>query len=192
MSSAAIRRAPPALPINASLATAQIFPLASNSLLACAISAPGKLALEAKRFTVRAEGNAQTSGAFTVKASIYGIVNTLPTAPLTPGSWTLLGSGTARTVSTAWSPWWIQCDLIYDSNSGLLQGIFSQMLNNLFDTGAAITNQLTGINGSNIPILQGATTVQPFDPTVWFAAALTFGTASATNVGNLSNFEIAF
>jgi hypothetical protein len=72
-----------------------------------------------------------------------------------------------------------------------MAGSFNQMVNNLFDASAALAATVTGINGSNIPILQGATTVQPTDPALFFAVALTFGTAGV-NIGNVLNFELAF
>jgi len=193
MSSSAIKRAAPANPVIASVNTSQIFALASNPLIPCTVAAPGKLALEAKRFTVRAEGSAKTAvDAYTVKATLFGAL-VVPATPFTPGNWTLLGAGTARAVATAGSvPWWIEANLIFDSVGGLLQGAFQQMANNLFDATAAITNQVTGINGTNVPVTQGASVIQPADPVVVFAVGLTFGTANAANVGNLSNFEVAF
>jgi hypothetical protein len=167
-----------------------MFTLASNPLLAVSLGVPGKLALEGKQFRVRAEGNMQTAGAFTAKASLVAAL-ALPATPLTIGNWTLFGAGTARTVSTAWSPWWIQADLIFDSSSGAVQGVFSQMVNNLFDAPAALSNQLTGVNGTNVIVTQASTPVAPTDPVFFLGVALTFGTAGA-NVGNLMNFEIGF
>ena len=146
--------------------------------------------LEAKRFTIRAEGNALTAGNYTFKAGLYaGLV--IPGTPLTAANWTLLGAGTARAINTTWAPWWIEANVIFDSNSGNLQGIFNQMVNNLFDASAALTNQLTGINGTNVNVTQGATVVPPTDPAFYVAIALTFGTGGV-NIGNLSNFEVAF
>jgi hypothetical protein len=190
MSSIAIRRAAPANVVNASVATAQVFTLASNPLVPCTLGVPGKLAIEGKRFTVRAEGNAQTAGAFTCKASLLGAL-TIPATPLVAANWTLLGSGTARTISTAWATWWIDANLIFDSQSGLLQGTFNQQVNNLFDAAAALGNGLTGINGSNQVVTQGGTPVQPTDPAFYLAVALTFGTAGA-NTGSIYNFEVGF
>jgi hypothetical protein len=193
MSSAAIRRAPPSNVVTAAVTTAQVFSLASNSAIPTTVPCPGKLALEAKRFTVRAEGSAKTAvDAYTVKATLLaGLV--IPATPFTATNWTVLGAGSARAVATAGSvPWWIEANLIFDSVGGAMQGTFNQLANNLFDASAAITNQVTGINGTNLNVTQGATVVPPADPVVVFAVALTFGTANAGNVGTLSNFEIAF
>jgi hypothetical protein len=192
MSSSAIRRAAPANPVSASVATAQVFTLASNALLPVTVAAPGKLTLEAKRFTVRAEGNAVVStAAYTVKASLLGAL-VIPATPLTAANWTLLGSGTARAIAAAGSvPWWIDANCIFDSVGGAMQGTFNQMVNNLFDAAAALANQVTGINGTHLPVVQGSNTVLPADPVAYFAVAITFGTAG-TNSANLANFEIAF
>lgn len=190
MSSLAIKRAAPANSVVANTGNAQVFTLASNAAAPAVVAAPGKLILEGKRFTVRAEGNLQTVGAYTAKASLLAAL-TIPGTPLTAANWTLLGSGTARAVGTAWAPWWINADLIFDSMSGALQGTFNQMVNNLFDASAAIANQVTGINGTNQNVTQGATVVPPADPVLYFAVALTFGTAGL-NVGNLMNFELGF
>jgi hypothetical protein len=191
MSSIAIRRAAPANPVIAAVNTAQVFSFLANSLIPVNIGAPGKLALEGRQFRVRAEGNAFTNGAYTVKASLLaGLV--VPAVPFTVGNWTLLGAGTARAVANTWAPWWIQADLIFDSTGGAMQGTFQQMVNNLFDASAAIANQVTGINGTNLNVTQGATVVPPADPAVVFGVALTFGTADGANVGNLKNFEIGF
>jgi len=192
MSSIAIQRAAPANPVNTAVATAQIFTMASNPLLAASVSLPGKLAIEQKRFTLRAEGNATVStAAYTIKATLFG-ASALPSAPLTPANWTLLGAGTARAVAAAGTvPWWIEANLIMDSTSGLLQGTFQQLVNNLFDAAAAITNQVTGLNGTNVTVTQATVPIPPADPVAWFAVGITFGTAGA-NSANLANFEIGF
>lgn len=193
MSSIAIQHAAPAAQLTGTVATAQVWPLASNNQLACTLPIPGKLRLEGKRFSIRAEGNCQVAGATTtINATLLGAL-TLPTAPLVAANWTTLKAGTAATIAAAggWAPWWIQADLIFDSQSGLLQGTFSQVANNAITAAAAIT-ALTGLNGSNLPVVQaGPITVQPSDPVAWLAMAFTFGTAGA-NIGNLMNFELGF
>lgn len=194
MSSIAIRRTPPSAPVIANTGNAQIFAQLSNLVLPTTLSVPGKLAIEGKKFTVRAEGNAYVNGAYTVKASIYaGLV--IPAVPFTAGNWTLLGSGTARAIATTtYAPWWIQADCQFDSQSGILHGVFSQLVNNLYDGAAVLAAKLTGVNGTNVVQNQGAagvTPVQPTDPVLYFAVALTFGTADL-NIGNLGNFELGF
>jgi len=190
MSSLAIRRAVPANPLTGSVATAQVFTNISNPLSPNVLSVPGKLAIEGRKFSVRAEGNALTVGAYTFKPTLLGAL-TIPGTPLTAANWTTLGSGTARAIATTWGGWYIEADLIFDSQSGILSGSFSQLVNNLFDARAALAATLTGINGSNVPVLQGATTVPPADPVAYLAVAGTFGTAGL-NVANLMNFEIGF
>ena len=192
MSSSAIRRAAPASPVSAAVATAQVFPLASNINLPCTVAAPGKMILEGKRFTVRAEGNAVVStAAYTIKAALLGAL-VIPATPLTAANWTTLGSGTARAVAAPGSvPWWIEALCIYDSVGGALQGIFNQMANNLYDSLAPLTGTLAGINGTNQTVSQAGSPVLPSDPVAYFAVAFTFGTAGA-NSANISNFELAF
>ena len=192
MSSFAIRRAAPAAQLAGTAATAQIFALASNTQLAASLPVPGKGALEGKGFYIRAEGSAfVAAGTTTVKASLYA-ATALPATPLTPGSWTLIGAGTARAIATSsWAPWWFEANLMYDSNGGLMQGTFEQMANNLYDVRGAAANVLTGINGTNVTVTQAGTPVPPADPVAYFAVGLTFGTAGA-NLGNLANFELGF
>ena len=193
MSSSAIKRAAPASPLNAALATAQVWALASNPIQACVLGVPGKLALESKRFTVRAEGNMQVAaGATTGKLSLLAALLP-PAAPLVAANWTLIGSGTARAVASLACPFFIEANLIFDSISGLVQGSFQQLVANLFDGSAPVANVLSGVNGTNVPQVQtGPVTVQPTDPVFYLAAALTFSAAAAGNVGNLVNFELAF
>jgi hypothetical protein len=189
MSSLAIKRAAPANPVIAAVTTAQVFALASNSAAACTIGAPGHLAIEGKKFMVRAEGNLQTVGAYTALPTLLAKLAT-PASPLVPGNWTIIGAGTARAVGTAWSPWWIEAELQFDSISGIMHGIFSAETNNLYDARAAISNTITGINGTNTTLASGNTAV-PTEPALVFAVALTFNTGGL-NIGNLYNFELGF
>jgi hypothetical protein len=191
MSSSAVRRAAAANPANAAVTTAQIFSLASNSVQACSIGLPGKLVLESKRFTVRAEGNAQVAaGTTTGNITLLGSL-TLPAAPLVPANWTTIKAGTAAAIAGLACPWWLQADLIFDSISGLLHGTVQLIANTLTAT-AAITGVLTGINGTNLPVTQaGPVTVQPTDPVLYLAVAATFS-VGAGSVANLVNFEVAF
>lgn len=192
MSSSAIRRAAPAAQLTGAGTGAQVFPLASNTALACSLAIPGKGALDGRRFTARAEGSALVAaGTTTVNATLLAAL-TLPGTPLTAANWTTIGAGTATAIATAtYAPWWIDGEFIYDSNGGLLQGDYSALINNGYKVRAAISNQLTGINGTNQTVNQAGTLVPPADPVCYLAVALTFGTGGA-NVGNLANFEIGF
>jgi hypothetical protein len=194
MSSIAINRAAPANPIPGGVTSAQIFALASNPLLPATVSAPGKLAIEAKRFRVRGEGNAVVSvNTTTVKPTLYaGLV--VPASPLVAGSWTIIAAGAAVAISTTTltAPWWIEADLIFDSIGGFMQGAWNQMVNNGWTANAAIGNQISGINGTNQNVVQATVTIPPADPVVQFALGLTFSAANAANVGNCSNFEVSF
>lgn len=192
MSSIAIRRAAPAAQLTGTVATAQVFAALSNPLTAVVVPVPGKGVLEGKRFMIRAEGSAfVAAGTTTVNATLLAAA-AIPGSPLVAANWTVIGAGTATAIATAaYAPWWIEANLIYDSNGGLLQGSYSALVNNGLKANAAITNQLTGINGTNVSVTQGATPVPPADPVAWFAVALTFGTVGA-NIGNLANFELGF
>lgn len=187
MSSLAIRRASPANPVNANVTSAQVFALTSNPLAPVTVALPGKLVLEAKRFTVRAEGWVVTGTTTNVTATLIAGL-TIPGTPFTIGNWTTLGASTARAVNTASCPWFIQADLIFDSVSGKLQGVFSDLINNLWDAPAVLSNVLTGINGLNV--ISGSTA--PADPVAFIGVALTFSAANVGNVGNLANFELGF
>jgi hypothetical protein len=194
MSSIAINRAAAALPLPGLVTTAQIFALASNALLPAVVSAPGKYAIEQKRFRVRGEGNAFVSvNTTTVKPTLYGAL-VVPASPLVAANWTVLAAGAAVAIATTTltCPWWIEADLIFDSVGGFLQGIWNQIVNNTYAAPAAIGNQLSGINGSNQNATQNAVVIPPADPVVQFAVGLTFSVANALNGGNLSNFELGF
>ena len=192
MSSSAIRRAAPAAQITGTVTTAQVAALASNPLLPLTVAVPGKGVLDGRMFIVRAEGSAfVAAGTTTVNATLLG-GNAIPATPLTAANWTTIKALTATAIATAsYAPWYLEGRLIYDSNGGLLQGTVKGMINNTLIAEAAITNQLTGINGMNVPISQAGTLVQPADPVAYFALALTFGTSGA-NIGNVANFEIGF
>ncbi|HET6220195.1 MAG TPA: hypothetical protein VFE27_24415 [Acidobacteriaceae bacterium] len=194
MSSLAIKRTPPSNPVIGNVATAQVFSQLSNPLLPTALAVPGKLAIEAKKFTVRAEGNAYVNGAYTLKATLLAAL-VIPAVPFTSTNWTVLGSGTARAIATTtYAPWFIQADCQFDSQSGIMHGVFSQLVNDLYDGAAVLAATVTGINGTNVIQNQGAagvTPVAPTDPALYFAVALTFGTAGL-NIGNLANFELGF
>ena len=191
MSSSAIRRAAPANPANAAVATAQIFSFLSNSALACTVPARGKGVLDGRQFRVRAEGNLLTAvGTTTAKPQLL-VSGTLPASPLVIGNWTALAAGAGVASPTTGCPWWAEASLIYDSISGLMHGYFWSMVNNSLNAIAAITGVLTGINGLNQPVTQGGSPVQPQDPVAYFAVGLTFSAAGA-NVANLVNFEVGF
>jgi len=191
MSSIATRRAAPANPANAQVATAQVFSLVSNNTLACVVGARGKGALDGRAFRVRAEGNLLTAvGTTTAKPQLL-VAATLPSSPLVIGNWTAIAAGAGVASPTTGCPWWAEATLIYDSISGLMHGTYAQLVNNTYAAPAAITGVLTGINGTNAPVTQGGSPVQPQDPVCYFAVALTFG-AAGLNVANLVNFELAF
>ncbi len=186
MSSAAIQKAPPAAQVLAAVTTAQIFPNLATPTLAAILNIAGTGRLEQKKFKVRGSGYATTAGATTtVTATLYA-KNAAPAASLVAGNWSVIGVSSARVVNTTTVPWWIEADLIFDSVGGKLGGTFNAMVNNTLDAAAAITNPLTGLNGSSYAVTQGATKVPAAEPVFVVAVGLTFGVnASAGNIGNL-------
>lgn len=190
MSTSAIYKAQPANQIS-TVGAATIFSLANNNTLAATVRVPGKLYLDGKRFFVRAEGSVYIgTAAGTAQPTLYG-VTALPASPLVPGNWTLIGAATAQTFgSAAWVPWWIEANLIYDSNGGLMHGTFTSVAANKLTATAAITNPLTGINGTNVTVTQGGTPVPPADPVAWFAVSMNL--VGAGSLANLANFEVGF
>lgn len=188
MSSAAIRRAAPA---NNPLTASGVFPLASNTVLACTLAVPGKLVLEGKKFRIRAEGNVLVAvGTTTVKPQLLA-ANLIPASPLLIASWTALSAGAAVACPTTGCPWFAECDLIFDSVSGLMHGTWDQVVNNTWSAPAAITGIITGINSTNLTVTQGVTPVPTADPVVQLAIGITYSAAGA-NACNLSNFELSF
>ena len=100
MSSIAIRRAAPASSLASGGTTAAIFALASSSQAACTLPVPGKLVLEGKRFTVRAEGSLLiAAGTTTAGFTLLGAVAAIPASPLVPGSWTTIAAPAAQSGS---------------------------------------------------------------------------------------------
>lgn len=197
MSSSAIRRAAPAALLNAAVATAQVWPLASNNQLACTTYAPGKLALEGKSFKVRAEGILTTAAAATTALITLLAATVLPASPLVAANWTTLAAGAATAVTAVVGGsgnFLLESTLQFESASGSMQGLWYQLLNNVSAAAAPIAARLTGLNGTNSPASQlpGPTVVPPADPVIYFAAAVTFSAGAAGNVGNLVNFEVAF
>lgn len=176
MSRATIK-APLAAQVNAAVTTSQIFPLSSTPTLACTMAVPGSGVLEMKKFIIRATGKATSAGATTTGlATIYGAV-ALPSAPFTPGNWTVLCSGTARVINTTTCPWFIEAHVAFDLTSGKLQGSFQAMTNALFDTFATLSNPLASIVAA--------------EPLFYLGVGFTFGVnASASNIAVLNEFAI--
>ena len=187
MSSIAIDRSVPAAQITAS----GIFPTFAVNTMPVIVRAPGKLAVEQKVFSVRAEGSVYVpSGTGTALATLY-VATALPANPMTPGSWQVLGAGAAQTPGVAgWTPFMIEALLQFESNSGTVQGAFRQMASNNIAAYAAISNRPTGVNATNLPVQQGASLIQPADPVLFFTVGMTL--SAAGSIGNLMNFETAF
>lgn len=187
MSTAAIQRAQPASPVSAAINTSQIFPLKASGVSigapappasAAVLPCPGSSRLEQKRFEVRASGYCKTNGAYTVTPVLYAaLVAPTGAASLVPANWTAIATGTATAVSTTSAGWILQAEMLFDSVSGKLQGMFEQNVNNSYVSRAALSAALTGVNGATEPVLT-------------FAVGLTFNTADASNLGVLADFVL--
>lgn len=179
MRSDAITKAPLAANISAAVNTSQIFPLNSNLLAPCAISVPASGTLEQYEFEIAASGRLTTNGAYTALITLFAALAVPAANPLTPASWTIIGATTARAVGTTSCPWFYRAHLVADAISKKLQGTFGGMVNNLVDAPAAVTNVLANVN------LAAAV-----DPAIVFAIGITFGTADALNIGQLTYFGL--
>ncbi len=126
-----------------------------------------------RMFRVRAYGRATTAGAYTLVIGLYyGISATV-------GSNTLIAVSSARSISTASANWYIEAVMMQDSTSQKVGGHQLAMVNNLFDTTAALSNGLTSVNLST-----------GTEGGIGFTAAATFSSSSATNAAYLISFEL--
>jgi hypothetical protein len=174
MSTQAINRAPAAAQVSANVTTAQIFPNSFNSSIACLLTGPGGGVLEQKRFWVRASGYVTTGTNTNVTITLYSGTS------LTAGGNTVLGASTARAVNTTSAPWNFEAVLTFDSVSGKLQGSFKDMINNILDADAALSNVVTGVSGA----------AGSASPALNFVIGVTFSAANVGNIGNLGDFSL--
>lgn len=172
--------------VNANVSTAQIFPSAQTPTLAYTLNAQGSGKLEQKRFYVRASGYVTGGTTTNVTVTLYAVAGpNIPANPLTAGSWTVLGASTARAVNSSTAPWFYEAALVFDSVSGKLHGTFTDVINNNLDAAAALSNVVTGINGSTSASLG-------VEPPIIFVVGITFSAANAGNIGNLGDFTLDY
>lgn len=189
MSSAALTRALPSLPVNASVTTAQLFANRQVPSVPTVIGILGSGRLEQRKFTVRASGSATTGTTSNLTATLY-IAAAIPATPFTAGSWAVLGASTAHSLVSLTAPWMIEAQLEFESIGGTMQGIYNALINNAVDAAAAISNRLTGLNGTSNTITQepGGAVVVAAEPVFVIGVGLTFSVANAGNVGTLGDF----
>lgn len=185
MSSSTLTKAQPAAPVNANVTTSQIFPNRQVPAGPAVLAVLGSGRLEQKKFTVRASGTVTTGGAANVTVTLYA-AKAIPGVPFTPGNWAVLAASTARAVATATSGFLIEADLELESVGGSLQGRFFALVNNLMDAYAAITNPLTGLNGTGEAV--GA--IPAAEPVFYLAVGITFSAAAAGNTAALGEFVL--
>ena len=190
MSSSAITRARFAAPISADVATAQLFPDKANPAVPVYINVPGTGRLEGKKFVVRASGSVTAGVAGNVTATLL-MGKTLPSAaPFTVGNWTILGASAATALTLGTGNWQIEAELQFESVGGTLEGTFTSLIKNTLGAAAAITNTLTGLNGTSQAVIQGGSSVGAAEPVFVIAVALTFATANAGNTATLDDFTL--
>jgi hypothetical protein len=190
MSAGALYTSVPAGPINANVATAQLFPNRQVPSLPVTLNVLGSGRLEQRKWTARASGSATTGVESTVTVSLYA-AKTLPATPFVAADWTLVAASTARTIDAATAGWEIEASLMFESVGGTLQGTFQDMIDNLYDAAAAITGTLTGLNGTSNKVTQpGDVVVIPAEPVFYLTCGLTFGTANVDNSAVLGDFSL--
>jgi hypothetical protein len=157
------------------------------------LAIPGTARLNGKQFQVRASGNVTVAGTSpTVQLQLLGAIP--------GGNNVVLAQSTARTVTTSASyAWALEATLQGDNLSAILQGWFSDAINNVVDTQAALTNTLTGVNFGTIAA-SGASNGASYptsgylplnagdEPAINLQFALVFGVSNAANAGNLLEF----
>jgi hypothetical protein len=107
------------------------------------LAIPGTARLNGKQFQVRASGNVTVAGTSpTVQLQLLGAVP--------GGNNVVLAQSTARTVTTSASyAWTLETTLQGDNLSAILQGWFTDAINNVVDSQAALTNTLTVNNAAS-------------------------------------------
>jgi hypothetical protein len=189
MSAGALYQAPPAGPVNANVTTAQLFPNKQVPSSPVVLVVLGTGRLEQRKFTARACGSVTTGTTSTVAATLY-MAKVIPGTPFTAANWTVIGASTARSLASISAPWMIEANLQFESVGGTMQGTFDTCINNLADGAAAITNRISGLNGTGETIDQAGTEVVAAEPVFVIAVGLTFATANAGNIGTLGDFSL--
>jgi hypothetical protein len=149
------------------------------------LNAPGSGVLEQEPFRVKAAGWVKIpAGTFTATlvAALYGVAGA---AAWTAASGNKLAASTSLSVTQAGTtavviPFEIEIACEGDSTSGLLQGLMTDIVNNVKDStnnGAVLTNAPTGVNFQTEPPLQ-------------FAAGVTLTNAGTGAICNLGFFAL--
>jgi hypothetical protein len=122
-------------------------PSLSSATQALVLNIPATSPLDGQPFEVLASGRLNLGTSSTVEIKLYSGSST------TVGSNTLLKTSGAMTAFSGKSNWWVKAKLMFDSDSGKLNGTLQFMCNNVLVAEAAITNVPTGISNSNNPVL---------------------------------------
>jgi hypothetical protein len=190
MSAGALYRANPAATLAGGVTTAQLFANRQTPALPATINVLGAGRLEQQLWKVRGSGSVTTGTTATITPTLY-VAKVIPGTPFTAANWTLLGAGTAVSLASITAPWEIDSDLMFESIGGTLQGTFKSLINNSATASAAITNRLTGLNGTSNTITQpGSVVVVAAEPVFYIAVGLTFSAANAGNSATLGDFSL--
>jgi hypothetical protein len=189
MSSSTLTRALPSNPVNASVTTAQLFANKQVPAVPTVLGVLGTGRLEQKKFTLRASGRVLTGATATVIPTLY-VAAAIPAVPFTAANWTLLCAGGAVSLASLSAAWEIEADVVFESLGGTMEGRFTAMTGGTLTATAALTNVLTGLNGTSETITQepSGTVVVAAEPVFYVACGLTFSVANAGNIGYLGDF----
>lgn len=163
--------------------TSKIYAQSNSAATPFVLYAPNGGQLEGAKFVVRAGGNVFVHGTTpTVIVSLYGKTSIPASGPLTATNYTEIGqTGSAQTLTTAATyPWVIEAELQGDSVSGVLQGTYKVLVNNVFKAEAALDNTITSVNLN--PTTGGVSLV--------FVVGVTFGVSDALNTATLDQFTL--
>lgn len=144
--------------------------------------APGSSRLEQSPFRVRACGWVKIpAGTFTATlvAALYGVAGAAAWTAASGNQIALSGSQSYTQAGTTAVvvPFEVDCLCEGDSTSGILQGAYAAMVNNVLTASTLLANKPTSVNFATEPPLQ-------------FAAGVTLTNAGATAVCNLGSFYL--
>lgn len=162
--------------------------LGGGGVIPLALGNPGRFAGTGKKLGVRAAGQCITGASANLTLKLYEVplsvivaagfssnnVSLLSATTFT--GWNLLATSTARAINTSTGSWNFSADLQLTAvgTTFTLQGTFSDDINNLYDTAAAIT----------------AATALVGEADLNFVIVSTLSAANAANVNTMSSFEL--
>lgn len=146
------------------------------------LNVPGNNRLNAQWFEVVAAGNFEVGAGGACPSVTIGVY-AQTSAILTSPSYTLLattGAITTQNLDGVFYPWVIQMQLEGDSGSGLLQGRFSSIVNNVNTStqNIPLSSNLSGLNFAAEPVFG-------------LVVGVTFSVSEAGNSANMYEFQLS-